>query len=1204
MPEFEQFDLLNSPLGGSNLIEASAGTGKTYTITGLFLRLVLEKNLSVRDILVVTFTEAATGELRDRIRSKLREALIVFSKGRGDDPFMGGLLERHEDPEDASTRLREALYDFDQAAIFTIHGFCRRMLYEKAFESGSLFDTELDPDQGEMERGIIDDFWRRHLYEAPPLFVKYALKRGFTPERLFPLVSGWGSRPDIRIIPKIPLPDDSSPEGVFREALDEVRGAWEPARESVARILMGDEGLNRNRYGKEKIPIWIDAMDACAASGGDDPFLFKGFEKFTASELVRGVKKGHAPPEHPFFESCERLGQAREILEKVYSRRLLRLKQELFTYAREELSRRKGEKNIQSFDDLLTRLEGALKREGGKGLSGAIRGIFRAALIDEFQDTDPVQYAIFKEVFGSGESILFLIGDPKQAIYSFRGADIFAYMEASGDVGSRYTLGENWRSEPDLIAATNTIFSNREAPFVYDTIRFRPSSPAAARDQEFLSIDGDGEASFHLWFMDARKFAEPGKAISKTRAREIIPRAVAAEISRLLLLGRQGRALIGTRPLREGDVAVLARTNAEAVLVQDALSALRISAVLYTTGNLFDSHEALETERVLAALAEPGKDALLRAALATDMMGSSGEGLDALTGDAEAWEASFVRFREYHDLWRERGFIRMFRHLLSREKILPRLMSLPGGERRCTNVLHLSEVLHHRSVEGKPNMPGLLKWLSEQREGGTPGREEHPLRLERDENAVKLVTIHRSKGLEYPVVFCPFLWEGSRVRGQGDPFVFHDQGDRMRLTLDLGSEEADKNRGLAEKERLAENLRLFYVALTRAKCRCYMVWGRFNEGDTSAPAYLFHPSGSGEGRDIVRETGDGFKTLDDEELLRGLEMIEAGAGKSLKVSQFPEGRGREVGPPAERSPELTFRTFGGRIERQWRITSFSSLVSGHLRGPETADRDRIDPGWDVREPVVEEEPAGVFAFPRGTRAGTLFHDILEHLDFQEKDPSSIDRLVAEKLRAYGFQPSWEETVRRMLDRVLSVPLDPEGGNSRLSGIPGRDRLNELEFYFPLKGVSPERLRRIIGENGGPDLPAEIPESLERLDFSPVKGFMKGFIDLVFGYRGRFYLVDWKSNYLGSMVEDYGRKGLAAAMEEGLYTLQYLIYATALNLYLKLRIPNYRYDTHFGCVYYIFLRGVDPDRGPEYGIYRTRPSEKLIRALCDHLIDRA
>ena len=1220
----KHFDLLNSPLEGTNLIEASAGTGKTYAIAGLFLRLILEKNLSINEILVVTFTVPATEELKDRIRIKLREAIEAFNGVRIADSFLTDLVRRHSDPKTALRSLGEALRSFDQAAIFTIHGFCRRILHENAFESGSLFDTELVTDQESLKREIVDDFWRTHFYTASSLFVNYAITAKFNPENLLSLLANRHAQPYLKIIPQVTIPDTSAQEKEFLNIFYKTRTAWQSSRAEVETILTDDEGLNRSKYSKAKIPVWIRCMDDVMSTEGNNPILFQGFTKFTSSEINGAVKKGHTPPSHPFFELCERLREKQEELEKIFNQRLMGLKVALFHYMHDELNKRKGEQNIQFFDDLLLKVYRALKKKDGEALAQAIGNKFRAALIDEFQDTDPIQYAIFKKVFGSKQSTLFLIGDPKQAIYSFRGADIFAYMDAAGDVKSRFTLGENWRSTPDLIAAINTIFTKVDHPFVYEEIPFQSVAPAADKGPESLIIDNKKESPLHLWFLDANKITKSDKAINKTQARELISKAVADEISRLISLGRNNRALLRQKPVREGDIAVLVRTHYEAHSVQKALTALTIPSVLYTTENLFDSHESLEIERVMASISEPNNEGLLKAALTTDMIGVKGEELDDLLQDEAGWEEWLVKFLYYHDLWDNLGFIQMFRHLLVQEKVLTRLMPLPDGERRNTNLLHLAEVLHQTSIERRLRMAGLLKWLSEQRDPRKPRLDEHQLRLESDENAVKLATIHKSKGLEYPVVFCPFGWAGSKIKKNNNPFTFHDSLNHMRLTLDLGSPAMDENRVCAEKEALAENLRLLYVALTRARSRCYFVWGRFRDAETSAPAYLFHQQGSWKEGNVVHGAKERLTNLSDEDMRAELKTLVDTSGGIIRLSEMPIETGEKYSPLSDKKLVLSSRTFSGNIDRLWRISSFSSLVSGQQYGAELADYDALSPPasppavrragpesrragnsqTDFKDSVIDKEPSNIFSFPRGTKAGTCLHDIFEHLDFVEKDPSLIKKLVSSKLIEYGFEPLWLETLYDMIHKVLSVPLEAERSDFTLSHIRSQDRINELEFYFPLESISPKKLHTIFKKYAFTELFKDFPERIERLNFAPVRGFMRGFIDMIFQFQGQFYLVDWKSNLLGSGLEYYDQKGMAKAMKDEFYSIQCHIYTVALNQYLRLRLPGYTYEKHFGGAFYIFLRGVDPNKGTEFGIYRERPSEKFINTLCTNLIDEA
>jgi exodeoxyribonuclease V beta subunit len=1196
MKESRKFDLLNSPLERTNLIEASAGTGKTYAITGIFLRLLLEKRYSVGQILVVTYTVAATEELRDRIRRTIRAAIQAFVQGGHEDPFLDGVVKNHHQLE-ALRILRTAMRDFDEAPIYTIHGFCQRVLHENAFESMGLFDTELVPDERALKEEIVRDFWRIHFYDAPREFSSYSLKNNFNPKRFFELINGRLFNAEMRIIPEaLPVSLDALPS--FRKALDRVRSAWRAVRNDVLTKLK-EPALNRTKYKDPEVLVAI--MDGYVASDVCLP-LFDTFDKFTSSYLKNATRAGQNNPEHSFFDDCEVLAKkASELIEQIEGQ-LLFLKVDIFRYVREELRKRKHRQNIQSFDDLLNNLREALDRTGVRDLAGLIRNHYHAALIDEFQDTDPIQYAIFQHIFGGEGSTLFFIGDPKQSIYSFRGADLFAYMRASRHVNVRYTLTSNWRSEPDLVRAVNTIFETpgREI-FLYDAIPYESTVAGGIKDRRLLTVDGSTESPFHLWFINSDRLKDEGAETNKSMTADLIVGALGAEISRLLQLGREKRAMIGPEPLFEGHIAVLIRTNREARLVQDALRNSGIHSVLHSTGNLFDTYESLEMTRVLEGIAQPHSDGMVRVALSTDMLGLTGEGLEMLSGSEMEWEEWITRFRDYNDLWDRYGFIRMFRYFLSKEKIRERLLTYPDGERRLTNVLHLMEVLHTESIGQKLGITGLIKWLSRQRDENTLRLDEHELRLESDARAVKIVTIHKSKGLEYPVVFCPFNWGHSKVRAE--EFAYHDPDDDWRLNLVLDPA-AGYDKSLTEKENLAENIRLLYVSLTRAKNRCYLVWGPFKDAGTSSLAYVLHPP-ENSATGIVEAAETKFNNLSGSDIRSALESIAIRSNNTISVYDMPDPSGETLAPPTEPPDVLSCRIFPGLTDRDRRIASFSYLLSERIHLPDVTPEDVTDlpdrdSGVTTAETPYPKEATGMFAFPKGAKAGNLLHDILEHVDFTNPDTDETKNIVAVKLKQHGFDSQWQETVCEMIGRVASSPLQPGLKGPALSSIGKEDRLNELEFYFPLNRLTPDTLKKTFSQCGMSPYPA-FPTKIGRLNFQPVRGFMKGFMDLVFRHDGRFYLIDWKSNFLGPSVDDYKPEALTKIMEEEFYILQYHLYVLAVDRYLRMRLPGYDYNTHFGGVFYMFLRGVDPSNVTDTGIYRDRPTKETIDYLGDALI---
>jgi len=778
------FDILNTPLSGTNLIEASAGTGKTYTIEGLFVRLLLEKHCSVEQILVVTFTKAATEELKDRIRKKLSMTREAFIKGSSDDPLIDVWVKNHPNPASAIQRIHEALINFDRSAIFTIHGFCQRILYENAFETGNLFDTELITDQRDLILDISADYWRKNFYDAPLELINYMTKKIDGPKDLARLL-GISRASDIRVIPQLTQPALGNLKP-FRKAFKRLKQAWSVSRETVIQALKSS-ALNGTIYGSLKadtdlphmtkrdlkILSLAESMDRWVDSKSCGFPLFNNFEKFTAAYLARSVRKNQTPPIHELFCISEEVFEVAKALEREMEDYVLFLKAELFNFAGSELVKRKRRKNVRYFDDLLVRVKDTLATRRGNVLADSVRQKYKAALVDEFQDTDDLQYEIFMRLFSTQKTLLFVIGDPKQAIYGFRGADIFSYLKAARNASSKYTLTTNWRSNPGLITAVNTIFSNVKAPFVFEEIPFEMGKPGKSRS----SRKEDSGNPLILWYLNSREGITEDAIITKNAAVDLIAAAVAEEICRLILPGPTCVA--------RGDIAVLVRTNTQARVIKKYLSAKGIPSVLHTTENVFDSREAMEMEKILISISEPTNITYFKAALVMDMLGVKGEDIFSTEQDHSGWERRLAEFREYHRVWVRNGFMRMFRRFLARERVKERLLSFPDGERRLTNLLHVAEILHQVSIEKNLGTSGLLKWLAEQRNPSSQRLEEHQLRLESDAYAVKVVTIHKSKGLEYPIVFCPFGWEGSTLNPK--EIIFHDIDNELQLTVDIGT---------------------------------------------------------------------------------------------------------------------------------------------------------------------------------------------------------------------------------------------------------------------------------------------------------------------------------------------------------------------------------------------------------------------------------
>ena len=1178
--------LLRYPLSGIHLIEASAGTGKTYAISGLFVRLLLEKKLAVRQILVVTYTKAATEDLRLRVRQMVGSCLQAFATGQGRDEFETGLLAGIDDHEQAGRRLVSALQDFDEAAIFTIHAFCQRMLKENSLESGALIDTELTPDLDELLQEITADFWRLQMDRFPPAFTAFAAKK-ILPDRLFYFVKKM--RPGLKLLPTV---DPAVLEriagggltGIEEEvcrALAAVFRAWPLVREEVYPLLLENTTLNKKSYCPEKMPRWLAEMDAfCQEQPVYQGVIPEIFEKFSADSLERATRKNSPVPVHPFFHLCQEVCRRHGMFASLCEQGLIALRQEAARYGLAEFDRRKRDKNLFAYDDLLHKLQQALQGQNRERLIRRILDRFPAALIDEFQDTDPVQYEIFTTLYQcAAQTLLYIIGDPKQAIYSFRGADIFTYMTAIRDVPSNFDLDRNYRSEPGLIRAVNSLFGAATDPFVYSRITFHPVSAADKKERIFLTIGGRQEPPLQLWQI-MRKPAE-NEAMGREVAEKRVLASLDAEISRLLELGRSGEALIGARPLGPRDIAVLVRENREAQQVQKVLYRVGVPSVQQSMEDLFASREAEELSRVLNAVAEPASDRKIRAALATDMLAGTCMDLLRLEEDEEAWGRRLNAFLSCHQCWRDKGFMAMFRLLLDQQHVRVQLLRFVDGERRLTNILHLGEVLHSHEREKKATPAALLAWLADRMAGRDKAAEEHQLRLESDAERVQIVTIHRAKGLQYPVVFCPFSWGGSRsIR---ETVSFHQPEAGNEPAMDMGSEDIEQHKELARQEELAENMRLLYVALTRAVHRCYLAWGGFRGAESSALAWLFH------GRGDFAAVKKRVKKLTDEEIAAELApLVRQAEGAIVLVARTED----ELPPPAtawhDRPAPLVCRTFAGTV-RALQVTSFTAITSHGRHGESFVPREEARGG--------QEDQSSILAFPRGAAPGTFMHDIFEHLDFPQlaTEPAACRQLIVKKLARHGFAPTWQEAVFAMVQNVLTTPLLPDRPDLVLQSIVAKKRLNELEFYFPLAAVTSAEVKEILQAHGHGGTWAS------SLEFTVHRGFLKGYMDLVFERNGLFYLVDWKSNYLGTDPADYSRGRLAEVMARERYNLQSLFYTVALHQYLAQRLPDYSYESHFGGLFYIFLRGVGLDHGSACGIHHDLPAADFVTRLSRMLV---
>ncbi|MEA3301786.1 MAG: exodeoxyribonuclease V subunit beta, partial [Pseudomonadota bacterium] len=923
------------PLDGMRLIEASAGTGKTFTIAALYLRLLIEKELSVSSILVVTFTEAATEELRDRIRTRIYDAL-QWLEGHTDETDLPELLQPLRANTNVIQRLHDALTCMDEAAIFTIHGFCQRTLTESAFESGVLFDAEFITDESQLRQQAARDFWRNHFAAAPPQLAEWLSAQWKNPDALLKDVELLVDNPQAVLLPQVGREAVEKLEQQRSNYFTEFSDLWRSNQAEVIDLLSSSTVLRRvaGNYKQDNLDAVLSSISDVIAVGIAPSVLPVGFELLTTEKLQSSlkpasVKKGGLAPSHKLFNKAQQLHDIS--LEIDGFQRILMLS-EAAASIRASIDQYKSQQRVLFFDDLLNKLDQALQGEGRYKLIERIRKRYPLAMIDEFQDTDPVQYRIFETIYsGCADCGLFMIGDPKQAIYSFRGADIFTYMQARRDTaaqGGHFTLGVNWRSHANLVGIINRLFARADSPFIYDRdIAFKEVASAGKADNNALTIDGAEGEPLVAWFVPLDEENKHGATITKKWAGEHVADGCASEIAQLLNLGGEKRALLGETPLAARDIAVLVRDRFQANDIRQALSRVGVNSITISRDSVFATDEARDLSHLLRAVAEPGNAVLLRTALATHLLGWSAKRIHALGEDEAGWEERAAAFHTYHAIWREQGFMQMLYRLMRGEGIIGVLLALPEGDRKMTNTLQLAELLQVESSKF-PGMEHLLSWLADERKLAAEEKncsDEQQLRLESDENLVQIVTIHKSKGMEYPLVFLPFVWSSRRTKDEGI-IKFHD-AENHQLHADLGSEQRDEHMQLAERERLAEDLRLLYVALTRAQQRCYFSWGQFNGAADSAMAWLLHQSSSADG-----STQCNMEDLDNESIRLALQSLNnaeenSAAEARLLITTLPQEPVvfQQDDHVVERSQASRFT---GRVEQNWQMTSFSGLTSG------------------------------------------------------------------------------------------------------------------------------------------------------------------------------------------------------------------------------------------------------------------------------------
>lgn len=1193
----EALNLKVKPKKGTTLIEASAGTGKTYSISNLFLHFILEGQ-KVSEILVVTFTEAATKELRERIRENLSLALAVFH-GEKEDELISTILALYEDQ---AQKIESAILNFDESAIYTIHGFCQRMLQENAFESSCLFDAELLTDDKPIVEELVNDFWRREIYTK-----SLVLPTGFNKETLLNFTRSYQGQ---KLVPELSL-DWENQEQNFKGLCEQ----WQAQHEEAMELLRVSKALARraNAYKLVDLEQDYERLNDFFEAGELTDLPLKAFSLFSQSTISQAKKPAskEEAPTHSLFGAIESFSQ--------YFTPFA-VKQKFAQYYLAEFAKRKLEKNVLTFDDLIEQLFDVLKKkeQGAGPLHERIREKYKTALVDEFQDTDPKQYDIFESLFGQKSTAhsFYMIGDPKQSIYAFRGADIFAYLKAKNKAEHSLTLDTNYRSEAGMVDAVNTFFLSKgsEQAFAYapqkeleqEGITFEAVRSGA--EKRVLKIEGDAAPMQLRWCEN-----DAGEAQSKSAVTGYFQEAVCKEIVDLLNLSQAGEAYFldpktGEKSrVQPGDIAILVNKHKEA---QDLLASLNrqgLAAVIQKSGNIFDSSEAKDTLRFLHAVMEPN-DNSITALLLTSFFNFTAKELKERT-DEETLDL-LSDLIDYQKNWSFKGFLSSFQDFLIKHKVQESFLERSSGERAMSNLLQIREILHEAEGENSYGLSALARFLNEKINSDDRDDERYFQRLETDAEAIQIMTIHKSKGLEFPIVFVPYMWgnsyeASSRGKGafnQNGDFPFNAEG-QMAYHIDAKSDDRKEARWQWQKEQLGEQLRQLYVALTRSANRCYLYWGKM-KNEPSLFSYLACPEIAPEDMSFPEN-----KYLDEYLSKRKEHWQEVlASSEHISFQEFYDEACAELVYKEEREAELAAPKEAPDGRSNWQIGSYSGLTRNHSK-VETAMHNSDQPGTDESigqaDLVIQNEEqvaTGFYAFPRSARVGIAIHEIFEYMDFQ--DSTDWPKVIEERLLKYRFAGDFPEKDRSLLDqriadvhemlcRVIETQLMP--CNFALKDIRSDQRIDEMEFYFPIANIALKDLQQCFRKHYPAGHENDVfAEDLAQLNYQMQEGFLSGAIDLSFEKDGKFYVLDWKTNHMGNQSIDYSPEKIKKKIRESFYFLQYHLYTVALHLYLEQNLEGYDYDQNFGGIIYAFVRGFE--QGTENGIHWDRLPKGLVDDL--------
>ena len=1195
----KNLDAKKISLQGRHIIEASAGTGKTFNITELYVRLLIEKSLLPSQILVMTFTKDATQEIIGRVEAKLRNLLDDISKDKPVKVFIENQDTLIQKGDENYKHLKRSLLEIDEAAIFTIHGFCKKVLSEQAFASGMEMDVSMEVDTSDILQKVVEDFFRKNINKNQTNFEYLQVYKIHTPEK-FLVELGNVIRSNYEILADI---FENEIKRLVKEK-KQVFDNLEANKPFIFENLVKAKDKKKASIEKEQARVieWETIGDW--ANDNNLSLMPKEVSAFINGNRYRG-REDVAEVFEEIKDLKDKYLKIKDLDEYKKQFDAAQFIKQVCLKIRQNFVKAKEQKGVLDFNDLITKLCQSVKKS--PDLVKSLQTQYPVALIDEFQDTDAEQYQILdtiyplkntshsgldpeslkygdggeilKQVQDDSQYLLLMIGDPKQAIYGFRGGDIFTYLKAKDSCpnNNQWSMDTNWRSTSEMIKAYNRLFYKQDYQpeeegqigtnifsdgIGYKLVKASPNADKKAKDFEdkFKPIN-----YFYYQVAEDDNKSDIDQKLSLWTANEIV-------------------RLLDSKKVAENDIAILVENGTQAKIIQQALQAKKLSSVyLSQRDNVYHSQEAREILALMEGINDLENKSMLKRALSTSLLGGKASKFLSYIDENNvlAWDEELEKAKSLRQQWHKYGFMAFIMRIIHQNFI----QRTDSKERVITNILHLAELI--KVAENKYKHPNqLIKWYRQQL--NSTATSEGELRLESDDNLIKIITIHGSKGLEYSIVFIPFASYVSKKKFEASDFSKYYDKNLKQIVYKIGKDESINQQ--VEEEVVEELMRLFYVAVTRAEHRCYIGVARYSNSEKSPLAKFLDYQ---KDKDWLEKIQNITANPVNQSLLINIAYMQEFSLKKLS------SKNREVDYNTLKANDIN-----NLANDNWEMLSFSKISKSKVQNIVLEKEN--DESEDESIQKSQQKLEFRFTAPKGADMGNILHNVLEHTDFSLGKID--DNLLQEQMDRYKVVAAEDfDNLKVWLEECLvaSIPLiDTETFSSNdniqyslfdindkdfcLKDIPNTKTLKEVEFYFP---ISNEKLykKNII------EILAEYRnQTIDYDEFASQKifGMLHGFIDLIFEHDGKLYVADYKSNYLGDTLEDYNQQVMREKNQSSFYDLQYLIYSVALDKYLRQNIQDYNYAKHFGGVYYFYLRGMKDG----YGVYRARPTLEIINKL--------